>query len=157
MAYIAVADLTVMGVIIAPAKAEAMIADAVAQAILVAPCLADESKLDANQRAAVKAILRGTILRWNDAGSGALQQQTAGPFSVTYDDRQTRRSLFWPSEIEQLQAICTAVAGGKGGAFTVDTAPRRGCTHLDVCAVTFGASYCDCGADIAGFPLWGDG
>lgn len=137
-----------------PAKAAAMIADAEAQAILAAPCLADVDDLDANQVAAVRAVLRGAILRWNDAGSGAYQQQTAGPFSVMMDTRQTRRSLFWPSEIEQLQSICTAVAGGAGGAFSIDTAPGCAIQHAEVCSINFGASYCSCGAVLAGYPLY---
>lgn len=122
MAYITTSDLSPFATIAAD-KASAMIADAVAQAILVAPCLADEGDLDANQKAAVTAVLRAAILRWNDSGSGAVFQQTAGPFSIMQDTRQVRRALFWPSEIEQLQAVCAQVNGGSSGAFTIDTAP----------------------------------
>lgn len=154
MAYISSADLDPFATI-DDVKADAMIADAVAQAILVAPCLADEDDLSENQIAAVKSILRGAVLRWNDSGSGAYQAQTAGPFSVTMDTRQQRRSLFWPSEIEQLQKICDAINGGDGGAFVVDTAPGCAITHADVCSINFGANYCSCGAilTLAG-PLW---
>lgn len=154
MAYIDTTDLDPFADI-EIAKAVAMIADAEAQAILVAPCLSDADELTDNQRAAVKAVLRGSILRWNEAGSGALQAQTAGPFGVTLDTRQTRRSLFWPSEIEQLQKICNAVSGGEGGAFSIDTAPGCSIFHADVCSINFGASYCSCGAvlTLAG-PLW---
>ena len=131
MAYIEYEDLTPFADI-DETKAEAMIADAVAQAILVAPCLAhdvdlgpddSDAELDEHQRAAVKSILRGAILRWNDSGSGAFTQQQAGPFGVTVDTRQQRRSRFWPSEIEQLEKICAAVGGGESGAFSIDTAP----------------------------------
>lgn len=156
MAYIDPTDLTPFADI-DPVKAAAMIDDAVAQAILVAPCLATEADLDANQVAAVKAVLRGAILRWNDSGSGAFTQQQAGPFQVTHDTRQARRSLFWPSEIDQLQAVCTAVNGGTSGAFSIDTAPGGCVTHADTCSINFGATYCSCGASLtlAG-PLWGD-
>lgn len=155
MAYIETTDLDPFADI-EETKAEAMIADAVAQAILVAPCLADESDLDANQVAAVKAVLRGAILRWNDSGSGAFTQQQAGPFGVTMDTRQQRRSLFWPSEIEQLEKICATVGGGESGAFAIDTAPGTTVTHADSCSINFGATYCSCGAllTLAG-PLWG--
>lgn len=155
MAYIELDDLEPFADI-EVLKAEAMIADAVAQAILVAPCLADEGDLDANQIAAVKSVLRGAILRWNDSGSGAFTQQQAGPFGVTMDTRQQRRSLFWPSEIEQLEKICNAVSGGAGGAFAIDTAPGCTVTHADSCSINFGAEYCSCGAllTLAG-PLWG--
>lgn len=154
MSYIDYTDLTPFADI-DPVKASAMIDDAVAQAILVAPCLADEGELDANQQAAVKAVLRSAILRWNDSGSGAFTQQQAGPFQVTHDTRQARRSLFWPSEIDQLQKICDAVTGGSGGAFSVDTAPAVGVVHAETCSLVFGATYCSCGASIAGYPLWG--
>jgi hypothetical protein len=154
MPYIDTSDLDPFATIDA-VKASAMIADAEAQAILVAPCLSDADELDANQKAAVKAVLRGAVLRWNDTGSGALQAQTAGPFGVTLDTRQTRRSLFWPSEIEQLIKICNAVTGGAGGAFSIDTAPGCSIVHAEVCSINFGATYCSCGAilTLAG-PLW---
>lgn len=122
MAYITSTDLEPFADI-DPAQADAMIDDAVAQAILAAPCLADEGNLDANQKAAVKAVLRGAILRWNDSGNGAFQQEVMGPFSIAHDTRQTRRTLFWPSEVTQLEAICRAVTGTTGQTFAVDTAP----------------------------------
>lgn len=123
MTYISTSDLEPFATI-ESAKAQAMIEDAVAQAVLVAPCLSDPSALTPAQVAAVRAILRSAILRWNDSGAGAFSQETAGPFSVSLDTRQARRSLFWPSEIGQLEAICTAINGGGGGqAFAVNTAP----------------------------------
>lgn len=100
-------------------KAEAMVADAIAQASLVAECLGDVEDLTPLQISQAKSVLRGAILRWHDAGSGAVSQQTAGPFGVTLDTRQTRRAMFWPSEISALQKICKS---GDGGTFSVDTA-----------------------------------
>ena len=141
---------------IEPSKANAMIGDAEAQAIMVAPCLSDPDELTEHQQAAVKAIMRSALLRWNDAGSGAFTQQTAGPFSVSVDNRQTRRSLFWPTEIEQLQQICAAVTGATSGAFSVDTAPGGGLQHSPICSLNFGAVYCSCGATLTlDGPLWG--
>lgn len=138
-------------------KAEAMIADAEALALTVAPCLGDpEVVLSETQTAAVKAVLRGSVLRWNDSGSGAFQAQTAGPFSVQLDNRQQRRSLFWPSEIESLQGICSAVSGGTGGAFSVDTVSAGQLNHSETCSAVLGALYCDCGAVLTGgWPLFG--
>lgn len=102
------------------AKADAMIEDAEAMAVLVAPCI---TGVEFNNRDAVKAILRGAVLRWNDAGSGAMSAQsvTRGPFgeSQTYDTRQERRGMFWPSEISQLQSLCRLVGGS---AYTVSIA-----------------------------------
>ena len=90
------------------AKAEAMIADALAMASRVAPCINDT---DFAYPDAAKAILRGAILRWHEAGTGAFQQQTAGPFGVQVDTRQQRRGMFWPSEINDLQALCEQNGG----------------------------------------------
>lgn len=60
----------------------------------------------ADQLAEAKLTLIGAISRWAEAGSGALQAQAAGPFSMTTDTRQRTGYNLWPSEIEQLQSIC---------------------------------------------------
>lgn len=146
------ADLAPFAVI-DPAKAQAMIADALALAVLAAPCLADESKLTDAQVAAARAIMRGAVLRWNDTGSGAMQSQTAGPFGVAFDTRQPRKSMYWPSEIEDLQKVCLGV--GAGAAFTIDTAPTASYSlHLPWCSLNLGADWCSCGVDIAGVPIY---
>jgi hypothetical protein len=93
-----------------------MIEDAEALAVLAAPCI---TAADFTQQAAVKAILRGAILRWNDSGSGVLVSETTGPFGKTLDTRQERRTMFWPTEIVQLQNLCTS---SKGSAFTLSLA-----------------------------------
>ena len=114
------ADLEPFAVIDA-VKAQAMIDDALALAARVAPCILTA---EFAYEAAARAVLRGAILRWNDAGSGAFtsSQQTAGPFSVSQgiDNRVQRRGMFWPSEIEQLQDLCKGPE--VSGAFSVDTA-----------------------------------
>lgn len=134
-------------------KLQGMIDDATAVAMLVAPCLSEEDDpLTDGQRSAAKAVLRGAILRWNDAGSGVVTQETAGPFTHSIDPRG-RRAMFWPSEIEQLQQICRGV--GSGSAFAVDTVANGGIWHSDTCALNFGANYCSCGAILSGgWPLW---
>jgi hypothetical protein len=99
-------------------KALAMIDDALAMASLVAPCITDD---EFTYTTAAKAIIRGAILRWNDAGSGAITQQGAGPFQMTVDNRQQRKGMFWPSEINQLQDLCRDHIQGQ--AFTIDTTP----------------------------------
>jgi hypothetical protein len=132
---------------IAVDKAQAMIDDALAMAALVAPCINDA---DFAFNDAAKAIIRGAVLRWNDAGTGVLQQQGAGPFQQTIDTRQTRRQLFWPSEIEQLRKLCET----SSGAFGIDTLSTDVTWHADVCSLAFGALDCSCGGDIAGFPLY---
>lgn len=97
-------------------KAEAMIEDAEAMAVLAAPCI---TAGDFTHLTAVKAILRAAVLRWNDAGTGALQAQTAGIFGQTLDTRQERRGMFRPEEIISLQNLCGMT---RGGAYTVSMA-----------------------------------
>lgn len=118
--FLSVADLEPFAAIDA-VKAEAMIEDAEAMALLAAPCIAAEGFAHS---AALRAILRGAVLRWNEAGTGALQSQNAGIFGQTLDTRQERRGMFWPSEIVQLQGLC---ANAQGGTYSVSLAgPDRG-------------------------------
>ena len=42
------------------------------------------------------------------------------------------------------------------GAFAIDMVPG-GTTHLPWCSLMLGATYCSCGVDIAGFPLFESG
>lgn len=44
-----------------------------------------------------------------------------------------------------------------GGAFDVDTAPTNATVHQDWCSINFGATYCSCGGDIAGYPIYEGG
>lgn len=140
-------------------KAQKMIDSAVARAARVAPCILDDTLSVSNGEAA-KGVIRDAILRWHDSGSGALSQrsQQAGAFGLqeSYDTRQRRQSLFWPAEIEELEAICRDHTGAEtSGVFSIDTAPGLYGHHADWCAINFGANYCDCGADIAGYPIFG--
>lgn len=132
-----------------------MVAGANAKASRVAPCLdSTDPPPTAGQLAEAKLVLLGAVKRWVEAGAGAFQQQTAGPFSVSTDTRQRSGYNLWPSEIEALQDLCST---GSADAFSVDTAP--GCTlnHSPICALVFGAAYCSCGADLTGAgPLYED-
>lgn len=131
-------------------KAQAMIDDALAMATLVAPCIAETSFAHAG---AAKAVIRGAILRWHEAGSGAATQQVAGPFQQTFDTRQPRRGLFWPSEIEALQKMCQDSTDG--GAWSYDTVPCLAVEHADICDINLGGQYCSCGAILTGYAaLW---
>lgn len=121
MAFLIPADLEPFADI-ESAKALQMIDDAEALAMLAAPCLGDVARvLTEAQSAAVRAILRGAILRWNDAGSGAVQQGAIDDFRFATDTRQPRRGMFWPTEIVQLQNICGE--SKSGGAFSIDQVP----------------------------------
>ena len=149
---------------------DSMVAGANSKASRVAPCLtwdgSDTTKPapTADQLAEAKLILIGAVQRWVEAGSGAVTQQSAGPFSQSVDTRQRSGFNLWPSEITDLQAICKAASGEASRlAFSIDTAPP--CTsHAPWCsaltytdangAVVYGGAYCTCGADIAGYSLY---
>jgi hypothetical protein len=102
--------------------------------------------------AEAKLILIGAVKRWAEASSGALSSQQAGPFAQVLDTRQRTGFNLWPSEIEALQDICATAT--TSGAFSLDTAPSLSGVHAPWCALAFGANYCSCAGDIAGFPLY---
>lgn len=104
-------------------KAHAMIESTIdmASAPWIAPCIVDENFKYPKQ---AKVILVGAILRWNDVGTGAITQMSAGPFQQTTDNRTERKRMFWPSEITDLQRLCGVARTGR--AFSIDTTPSRG-------------------------------
>lgn len=127
-------------------RAVLMIEDAIAIAATVAPCIATDAFTKVS---AAKAIIRGAILRWHIAGNGSTTTQQAGSFSQTMST--PRKGMFWPSEITDLQALCST---GGSGAFSIDTV-GTGSIHADICSLGFGATYCSCGADLTlGYPLY---
>ncbi len=152
--FLLVGDLTPFKTI-DTAKATEMIKDVEALALVAAPGLSGE--LSDQQRAAVKAVLRAAVLRWDDTGTGAITQETiaAGPFNhgITTDSRQGRYGQLWPSEESALQKI---VSSTRRNAYTIDMTGGLTTTHQPWCAVAFGANYCSCGADIAGSALYED-
>lgn len=108
-------------------KAAAMIEDAEALAINAAPSLLGD--LNWWQKSAVKAVLRIAILRWNDAGSGALTQETIGPYSAAYDTRQFRYGLT-DGEIKRLKTI-GGVASRKVHTFSIANRSMDGHTIVE--------------------------
>ena len=74
---------------------------------------------------------------------------------MTVDTRQRTGYNLWPTEITRLQDICKAAGTGK--AFAVDTAASSAGPHLPWCSLMFGAAYCSCGVDIAGYPIFEQG
>ena len=141
-----------------PAKAAAMIEDAEAMAVLAAPCITDEEfRADPQRVAAVRSILRGAVLRWHEAGTGAVVQESTGPFSRTVDTKTARKGMFWPDEISQLRDLCAEFSGDsrEGRAFEVDTSPVEwpAGSHAPQCAIRFGFGACTCGVYVAGDPF----
>lgn len=122
-----------------------------ARASRVAPCLAatDPEPSD-DQLAEAKLILIGAVIRWSQAGSGALQSLQAMAFGATFDTRQRSGFNLWPSEITQLQDICKSASESK--AFSIDTV-NCGSQHSPICSIYFGGA-CSCGAVIAGEAIY---
>lgn len=116
---ITLADLTPFAPALASDKADIMIADALALAAQVAPCIKDDDLSD-EKSGAIKAILRGAILRWNDQGTGEQAALTAGIFGFNPKGNQ-RTSLLFPSEINDLAKICAGDTGAGRKAYMVDT------------------------------------
>lgn len=157
MAIIVVTDLP--AAVQSAEMVDVMVAGANAKALRVAPCLgwdgseSGQPAPTAEQLAEAKLVLIGAVKRWVDAGSGALSQQQAGPFAQTVDTRQRTGYNLWPSEITDLQGICSGGPTGRQ-VFSVDTAPAGGSAHLAWCSLNMGATYCSCGVDIAGVPIY---
>lgn len=143
--------------------AETMVAGANAKASRVAPCLTwadeddDHPAPSDDQLAEAKLLLIGAVRRWAESSSGALQSQSAGPFSQTVDTRQRTGYNLWPSEIEGLKSICSAgtEASSRMGSFT----PGGRTSHMPWCALAFDAEYCSCGSDLTDYeyPLYEGG
>lgn len=97
--------------------------DSWAKAMAVAPCIGEDTFAEAEKAGQVKAILRGIILRWHEAQSGAVtgRTQTAGPYAqgLQLDARPKRGYVLQPSEIVDLQRLCQR----KGQPFSVSTMP----------------------------------
>lgn len=141
-------------------SAALMVAGANGQAERVAPCLFWEGTADsdtpapsAGQTAEAKLVLLGAIIRWTQQGAGGVQQQVAGPFSVGTFQSQSTGYRLWPSEITQLQDICSDDSGPAIG--SIDTAPSLLSGHLPWCDWMFnGGTSCSCGYDIAERPIY---
>lgn len=102
-------DLLVFDATIPGPKAQKMIEMATAEALRVAPCLATIT--DSLIREQASGIITRAILRWNESGSGALQQwaNTDGPFTRSGSlDTRTAAShgIFYPSEETALKSLC---------------------------------------------------
>lgn len=120
-----------------------------ARAARVAPCLV-AAEVTEDQLAEAKLVLIGAVTRWSQTGSGAFQQKTVGPTSVTVDTRQRGGYNLWPAEIAQLQDICKN--GAVSRAFSIDTVSCGG-YHSPICSIYFGG-VCSCGVSIAGQPIY---
>ena len=127
-----------------------MIDDAIGTAFIHAPCILDED-FDPAKRKAAKAIIRGAILRWNKAGTGAVKTQQSMSYSQTIDDRKPRKVMFSVGNRRAQAAVWTD--DDEGGAFSSTCCrPKRSSTPKPVGLLGGG---CSCGAILTrGLPLW---
>lgn len=103
----------------------------------------NQPKLDYVVREAVAAQVR----RPDDATQVAISVDD-GSVSKTYRTAAGRveiRDEWWD--------LLSPTSGESGKAFSIDTA-GCGTIHLPWCSLNFGATYCSCGVDIAGYPIY---
>lgn len=103
----------------------------------------------ADQLAEARLVLVGAVKRWSEAGAGAFQTQTAGPFGVGVDTRQRTGFRLWPSEISQLEEVCSAGTDDSSGAFSITPTPSAS-GHAPWCSLMFGGDTCSCGYSLSG-------
>lgn len=120
MAILDLSDIQTLNPDVDPAIATFYINGAIALATSLAPCLS-ANDLDPLKALSAKLVLAGAVLRWIDRGSGIVQTETTGPYSLTQDT--TKGGLFWPSEITALQQICLGSDDINQRAGSVDMTP----------------------------------
>lgn len=99
----------------------------------------------------VVRVASNMVMRYLRNPDGMRQTSTTtGPFtnSATYGGDEPGTMYMTDKERDDLSGV------SQSGAFSVDTVGST-TIHADTCALNFGATYCSCGADIAGYPLYG--
>lgn len=103
-----------------------------------------EMKLDYVVREAVAAYIK--------------RPDDATQVSVTVDDGTTSRSYQSGKGriviLDEWWKMLGLVAPDDSGAFSIDMVPSLGSAHLPWCSLAVGATYCSCGVDIAGKPIF---
>jgi hypothetical protein len=77
-------------------------------------------------------------------------QQSGGPFSVTMKPINPAGDFYLTKQERK------ALGDGATRAFGVQVASLSSIVHAPWCSLAFGATYCSCGADIAGVPIFGE-
>lgn len=102
-----------------------------------------EMKLDYVVREAVSAYIK--------------RPDDATQVSITVDDGTTSRS--YQSGKGRITILdewwrMLGLVETESGAFAIDMVPSLGSSHLPWCSLAFGATFCSCGVDIAGKPIF---
>lgn len=102
----------------------------------------DQAKLDYVVRQAVVAQVR----RPDDATQVTISVDDATT-SKTYRSGSGRVAI-----LDEWWELLGLIGDG-GAVYAVDTVPQ-GSIHVPWCNLAFGATYCSCGTDIAGYPIY---
>lgn len=109
------------------------------------------SASEATRRRVVCAVVRRSMEAGASEGAGLETfQQSAGPFSYSAKPANPHGDFYLTKAEKQ------ALSGAQK-AFSVPIGGATGPYHAEWCSLNFGANYCSCGADIAGYPIYGDG
>lgn len=109
---------------------------------------ASASATESTRRRIVCAVVRRAIPSQDGMEGLESFQESAGPFSHTFKPVN-------PSGDFYLTKAEKSALGGPQKAFGVQIAGLSSVVHSDWCSLNFGATYCSCGADIAGYPIFG--
>ena len=94
------------------------------------------------------AMVKRAMLAPVDQAPMSQMQQTAGPFSQSGTFVNPTGDLYLTKAEKRLLGC------GAQEAFTVAAMPAGYSAHLPWCSLVFGATYCSCGVDIAGVPIF---
>lgn len=120
---------------------------------LIGRRIPDTSSVDSE---ALDYVVRQAVLTLAEQPAPGVLQE-----SVQVDDGAvTTRYAKAPRRITILPEwwAMLGVADGKAnGAFSIDMTGGASAIHVAWCSINLGATYCSCGADLAGYPLYEGG
>lgn len=102
----------------------------------------------ATRRRIVCAVVRRAMPDADGMDGMESVQQSGGPFSVTMKPVNPAGDFYLTKQEKK------ALGDGATRAFGVQIADMGGVRHLPWCNLNFGATYCSCGTDIAGEPIY---
>lgn len=102
----------------------------------------------ATRRRIVCAVVRRAMPDADGMDGMESVQQTGGPFSVTMKPVNPAGDFYLTKQERK------ALGDGAQRAFGVQIAGTSTSAHLPWCSLNMGATYCSCGVDIAGEPIY---
>jgi hypothetical protein len=132
------------------AHATVLLEDASQFILDVAPSAANVS--ESTRRRVVCAVVRRAMeAAAGDMGGMSQVQATTGPYSTSYTPTNPHGDFYLTKTEKQSLGV------GRQRAFSVQVGTTVTPIHAPTCSLNLGANYCSCGADIAGFPIYGGG